>query len=231
MGVAGTDGVQGGADRLRGRRAVLFDFDGTLVYQTIDFARMRRLVEDVVCSYGLSIDAWQGMFVLEMIELAVAQLRGSADGRAQEMRARAHQAIVDLELAAAVGAQAFDGVTQMLANLRERGVRVAIVTRNCRPAVEAVMVRNQLSADVLLTRDDVTHVKPDPRHLYGALRRLGLGGEEAVMVGDHPSDVQVGQAVGAATVGVLSSGLGLERFAAVQPDLLVQQVTEILQYL
>ncbi|NLG26335.1 MAG: HAD family hydrolase [Chloroflexi bacterium] len=216
---------------MRGRRAVLFDFDGTLIHQTIDFARMRRLAEDVVRSYGLSIDAWQGMFVLEMIELAAAQLGEGADHRAQEMRARAHQAIVDLELAAAVGAQAFDGVVQMLADLRERGVRVAIVTRNCRPAVEAVMAQNQLSADVLLTRDDVAHVKPDPRHLYEALGRLGISGTQAAMVGDHPSDVQVGQAVGAATVGVLSPGLGPERFAAVRPDLLVQQVTEILQYL
>jgi phosphoglycolate phosphatase-like HAD superfamily hydrolase len=60
---------------------------------------------------------------------------------------------------------------------------------------------------------------------------LGATGAQAVMVGDHPTDIQVGQQVGAATVAVLSPGVGPERFAEVQPDLIVDHVTELVRYL
>jgi len=218
-------------ERLRGRRALLFDFDGTLIHQTIDFAEMRRLAEQVLCAHGVSPDPWKGMFVLEMIEQAAALLQVSDAGRAQSLREQAAQAIVNLELRAAEGAQAYAGVPEMLRTLRTAGLRVAIVTRNCRPAVEAVMARNGLACDVLLTRDDVAHVKPDPRHLLVALERLGATPDQAVIVGDHPTDVEVGQRVGAATVGVLTPGVDPERFAAVDPDLLLADVTELARYL
>jgi len=220
-----TDGV------LHGRRAILFDFDGTLIQQTIDFGRMRRLAEDVIRAQGLSPEPWKGLFVLEMIERAAEALADQADGRAQVLRAEAGRAIEDLELEAATQARAFAGVAEMLVDLRARGLGVAIVTRNCRAAVDYVMTQNGLVCDVLLTRDDVAHVKPDPRHLLEALERLGLPGEQAVMVGDHATDIQVGQRVGAATVAVLSPGMGPERFAEVRPDLIVAQVTEILRHL
>jgi len=217
----------GGA--LRGRRAFLFDLDGTLIEQSIDFARMRRLAEDVLRAYGLSPDPWNGLFVLEMIEQAAEALAATAGAeRARALRDEARRVVMDLELDAARGARAFAGVPDMLADLHARGLGVAIVTRNCRPAVEYVIAQNGLLCDVLLTRDDVPYVKPDPRHLLIALSRLGARGDEAVMVGDHPSDIQVGQRVGAATVAVLSPGVGPERFAEARPDLILERVTELL---
>ncbi len=218
-------------DQLRGRRALLFDFDGTLIHQTIDFDEMRRLVEGVFRQHGVSPDPWKGMFVLEMIERAVALLEGDDAERARSIRDQAAQAIVDLELRAAEGALAYAGVPEMLQSLRAAGLGVAIVTRNCRLAVESVMARNALACDVLMTRDDVAYVKPDPRHLLVALKHLGASVAQAVMVGDHPSDVLVGQRAGTATVGVLTPGAGPERFAEVDPDLVVSDVTELIRYL
>jgi phosphoglycolate phosphatase len=225
------------AGDLRGRRALskrgalLFDFDGTLIHQTIDFALMRRLAEDVVRAYGVDPEGWKSLFVLEMLERAAQALADVGDGRSQAMLAEAQRAIVQLEMDAAREARAFAGVAEMLTQLRASGRGVAIVTRNCRPAVDWVMAQNGLTCDVLLTRDDVEHVKPDPRHLLAALEQLGATGAQAVMVGDHPTDILVGQQVGAATVAVLSPGVGPERFAEVRPDLVVAQVTEIMEHL
>ncbi len=216
--------------------ALLFDFDGTLIQQSIDFALMRRTVLEIIARYGMDPEPLAEMFSLEAIALVEQQLDGGEQGRGRAFAAQARQAILDIELQAAEGAYAFPGVPEMLHCLRQgngarRSIKVGIVTRNCRQAVERVLERNAMAYDVLLTRDDTPHVKPDPRHLLEALAILGVPGSRAMMCGDHPTDVLVGKKVGALTVGVLPAGRQAGYFAEVQPDLLVATVTEILPYL
>ena len=225
-----------GAARLGAVRAVLFDFDGTLVEQRVDFARMRREALAVLAAHGVDPAPLAGMHVLEMVERAgralVARdpLRGAA--RAEALAADARRAIEDVECQGASSARALPGAAALLGDLRARGMGVGIVTRNCRVAVERVLARlarecDALEYDVLLTRDDVPHVKPDPRHLQAALDRLGVAGAEAAMCGDHPMDIAAGRGVGACTVGVLPAGQGPEYMAAAAPDLVVGGVAEL----
>jgi len=216
--------------------AILFDFDGTLIQQSIDFPLMRRVVLEAVRRYGADPEPLERMFSLEVIVRVEAELDAADHSRGQAFAAEARQAILDIELEAAEGARAFPGVPQMLRCLREgnggrRRLKVGIVTRNCRQAVERVLEGNAMAYDVLLTRDDTPYVKPDPRHLWAALEALGVRGERAVMCGDHPTDVLVGKKVGAGTVGVLPAGAAADHFAEVQPDLVVAVVTEVLRHL
>jgi phosphoglycolate phosphatase len=210
--------------------AFLFDFDGTLIQQRIDFARMRRVVLETAASYGVASEPPAGMFVLELISRVEAELARHNRNRGQAFAAAAQRAVADIELEAAESATAFPGVPEMLQGLRARGFGTAIVTRNCRAAVERVLARNPMPYDVLLTRDDVPHAKPDPRHLLAALQALALLGPQVVMCGDHPTDVAVGQRIGAATVGVLPVGAAEGYFDEVHPDLVVPRVTDLLLY-
>ena len=143
----------------------------------------------------------------------------------------AKAAIVAIEMEAADQAQVYPEVPELLHRLRERGIKVAIVTRNCRAAVERILAENPLVYDALLTRDEVTAVKPDPGHLLQALRLLGVEPQRTLMIGDHPMDVQVGRAVGARTVAVLTGAGSPERFSEVQPDLVLTQVGDLGEYL
>jgi phosphoglycolate phosphatase-like HAD superfamily hydrolase len=52
--------------------------------------------------------------------------------------------------------------------------------------------------------DDVEHGKPDPPIIGVALRKLGLTGREAVMIGDTPYDAEAASGAGAAAAGVRS---------------------------
>ncbi len=107
----------------------MFDFDGTLVHQTIDFARMREDVSAVVRRHGVDDPEILGMYVLELIDAACAVLEQRSRPWS-EMRAEAFAAIEAVEVAAAESATPFPGVRSMLQSLRDRGVGLGIITRN-----------------------------------------------------------------------------------------------------
>jgi phosphoglycolate phosphatase len=87
-----------------------------------------------------------------------------------------------------------------------RGVKVGVVTRNCRRVSLGLLARCALPHHLLLTRDDVPLAKPHPEHLWDALRLLGEPPGAAAMAGDHWMDIQAGVRAGcAATLGVLGA--------------------------
>jgi phosphoglycolate phosphatase len=212
-------------------RGVLFDLDGTLIQQTIDFEQMRLDVLRVAERFGPVPAPFVTLPVLELIAHVVADLDAREAGAGSRFAQAAQEVVTAIELAASEGAAAYPGVPEFLLWLRRAGFRVAIVTRNCREAVEQALARSSLACDVLLTREDVARVKPDPEHLLVALRRMDVPAADAVMCGDHPMDVMAGRRAGTATVGILSGDLPADRFAEVHPDLVLSSVTGLRHYL
>jgi phosphoglycolate phosphatase len=213
-------------------RAVLFDFDGTLVHLNIDFAQMRAGVEAILPQYDLHVGASASRYTLELVEECVKTLTVRDGGEtAAAFRRDAEAAIIAVEVGAADEAGIHQGVPELLRWLRVEGVRVGIVTRNCRAAVDRILDRNRLVYDILLTRDDVELVKPDPEHLLAALRALEVEPGHALMVGDHPMDVRAGRLAGIRTVAVLTGYSPAERFAPESPDLILEQVGALAEHL
>ena len=213
-------------------QAVLFDFDGTLVHLNIDFAQMRADVEAVLPKYNLSLEGKQAQYTLELIEECVQELVArDGEATAAAFQRDTEAAMVAIELDAASEAGIHPGVPKLLEQLAARGIKVGIVTRNCRAAVEHILSSNTLVYDILLTRDDVEAVKPEPDHLLTALRLLGVEPRHALMVGDHPMDVRAGRIVGTRTVAVLTGYSPVERFAPEEPNLILEQVGELEPYL
>jgi phosphoglycolate phosphatase len=212
--------------------AVLFDFDGTLVHLNIDFAQMRADVEAVLPRYNLSTDELSSLYTLELVEECVRILaERDEEETVAAFRRDTEAAMVAIEMGAANAAEVHPGAPELLEALQGQGIKVGIVTRNCRAAVEHILGRNTLTYDTLLTRDDVTAVKPDPEHLLTALRLLGVEPKHTLMVGDHPMDVRAGRVVGTKTVAVLTGYSPVERFAPENPDLILEQVGELGTYL
>jgi phosphoglycolate phosphatase len=212
-----------------GVSAVVFDFDGTLAHLTIDFGRMRRDVLALLPAHGLEAAAFERLYVLELIEAAGRRLdAGGADGEAFCAAARAVIERVEIEAAAAGGL--LPGIPSALEALDARGFRLGIVTRNCAAAVSAVLdgpAGGRLPHRVLLTRDDVSRVKPDPAHLEAALAALGVPAAAAVMVGDHPMDVEAGRRVGMRTIGVLTGTSARHAFEAARADLVLDDAASL----
>jgi phosphoglycolate phosphatase len=209
-------------------RAVIFDFDSTLAETHIDFGEMRRRIVEHLERWAVWTESeGDTRWVLELVDHGAARLPLPADRERFLAEAEAH--LQDVEVAGCTDARVYPGTLEALAALHARDIRIGIVTRNCRRCVEPVLRHHRLPHDVLLTRDDAPHVKPDPRHLTAALEILGVAPEHTLMVGDHPTDVECGLAAGALTAGVLTGKTTREEFGASGAHMVGADVAEVVR--
>ncbi len=102
----------------------------------------------------------------------------------------------------------FPGVMELMAQLKERGIKTAIVTSSNRekmrhlftqlPALEAAI-------DTLVTDEDVTASKPDPQGYLLAAGRLGAGKGEFIVVEDSLAGLEAGRRSGAIVAGLTTT--------------------------
>jgi HAD superfamily hydrolase (TIGR01509 family) len=110
------------------------------------------------------------------------------------------------------------GAKALLAYLTEAGVPWAIATSGYLESAGPMIETLEVAKDVpVVTRDEVSHAKPDPDLFLAAAERLGVDAAESVVVGDSVWDLLAARRAGALGVGLLSGGYGqdeLERAGA-----------------
>ena len=77
--------------------------------------------------------------------------------------------------------------------------------------------------------DHVPHRKPHPLQLQLAIRQLGLEPSACIYVGDAPEDVQMARRAGVAVVGVLEHSPVPERLRASRPNALIKTISSLPQ--
>jgi len=158
-------------------RGVLFDLDGVVVAQCLDFAAIKREI------FGST----EG-FILERIQ-----------GLSGAERARAEAILERHETVAAKRCRPLDGIVPLLSRLENHGLRLGLVTRNSRKSVDLIQSRLRLPFLTIVTREDAPP-KPAPDPILLACHRLGLGTVEALFVGDFECDLLAGRRAGVRTV-------------------------------
>ena len=124
------------------------------------------------------------------------------------------------------------GALETVAELRRRGVRLALVTNGSAVDQRAKIGSHAVDRrfDAVVVEGEVGFGKPDPRIFRLALERLGVTAAEAWMVGDDlPWDIAGAQAVG--IHGVWASdhaATGATGDGTVQPDRTVGTIAELL---
>ncbi len=212
-------------------QTILFDFDGTLAELRIDFSDMKRRIAAVAAGFFGRVPEPSSLPALEWIDAMARELSGTADGRARAFRSEAMASVQALEMEAASKGSLFPFTRRVLEELRGRGVKIAVVTRNCEEAVRAVFPDMDGYGFKLFSRDQVARVKPDPEHLRTALHALNAGCRESLMVGDHPLDIETGKRLGVRTAGVASGRVPLEELKAHRPDWTAQDCAALLRLL
>jgi len=208
-------------------RAVIFDFDGTLAVLNIDFSSMKDRVFELMRRYGVKEEWVRERYLLEIIDEVYPILWEKSPSGAEEFYQKAHQILHEVELRAAGEGRLIPSAERTLRILREKGIHVGIVTRNCEDAVRKVFPGIDDYCDVFISRNSTKKVKPHPDHLNLAMKALEVSGPEAVMIGDHPIDIQAGKSAGMKTIGVLTGRTKREEFEKAGADYILKDVSEV----
>lgn len=176
--------------------ALIFDFDNTLIMSNIDFLGVRHRLIDLLQEAGAlghSRDSLLSRALAEII--AQAATPSLADRMWEVVRAAEREGLAGATLAV--------GVPEVLATLRARGYRLALLTNNSRESLIAPLQRFGVARyfEVVSTRDDVTALKPAPdgiRHILAALSPT----RQAFMIGDAWIDAQAADRAGIRFIGI-----------------------------
>jgi phosphoglycolate phosphatase len=173
---------------------------------------MREQVFELMRKYGVNEEKIEERYLLEIIDEVVQILSQKNTSTAETFYQEAHQILHEVELRAAEEGKLLPGVEAALKSLRDKGLKVGIVTRNCEEAVRKVVPDIEAFCDVFVPRDLIKRVKPHPEQLTSVLKALHVTGGETVMVGDHTIDIQAGKQVGMRTIWVLTGRVKKEEF-------------------
>jgi phosphoglycolate phosphatase len=182
-------------------KAVIFDLDGTLANT---FDDLRSSIDDMRAAFGM------GPISLEqMTSFINASLRGFAEGglgitEPDETIEKAMQIYLDayakhyLEKTCA-----YDGLHELLAKLRENGVRLAVYSNKMTDYVQKIIVKiyGEGVFDYLMGPDGITP-KPDPMGANIIAANWGLDPSDIAYIGDSVTDMKTGLAAKMNTIAV-----------------------------
>jgi pyrophosphatase PpaX len=209
-------------------RIVLFDLDGTLIDSgPIILASMQHAVRTV-----LDRDiGYEELAATVGGQGLVSQMEQLGPDRVDELVEvyREHNDPLHETL------EAFDGMMDVLPQLRAEGRRLGIVTAKRHRTVDLAFARFPWLAeqfDVVVAHDDTERHKPDPDPVLVAVGQLGAKPAEAAYVGDSPFDIQAAKAADAFAVAVGWGGIHSdETLLAEEPDAFVRAPEELLDVL
>jgi phosphoglycolate phosphatase len=180
-------------------RAVVFDWDGTLVDSTTLIAESILHAADVVGvpvpDRGLAAHVI-GLGMADALARVVPDLPPALVPRfVGHFQQRYRQGEGEIRF--------FAGARQLLEALQARGVLLAVATGKSHAGLERSLQMGGLEGVFAATRcADQTEPKPHPAMLHALSDALGLASHELLMIGDTSHDLQMAAAAGVDAVGV-----------------------------
>ena len=229
-------------------KAILFDLDDTILSLGSPQACWQRVCEgfvgrldgarsDALLETILKVSAWywsdperhrRGRLDLTLARREVVAGAFQKMGLRDEILA---QEIADtFNVAREAGACLFPDATDTLRRLRERGVRLALITNGGGEIQRGKIERFGLAPyfDLIQIEGELGVGKPDERAYRHALAALGVGPEETWMVGDNLEwEVVAPQRLGITGVWHDWQGTGLPEGSRVRPDRIIRTLSEI----
>ena len=205
--------------------AALFDWDGTLLdsRDALLGAWHRATAEVLGRRFPETADDVRLVFTLPGRRL-FPQVAGSPEGGTA--LAEAYRGAY---LTLAEGIRAFEGVGEMLREMRAKGIAVAVVTSKARERFELDAERAGIGEliDLAVCSGDTPAHKPDPAPVLLALDRLGVAPAAAVVAGDTVVDIEAARGAGVTAVGVAWGPLGPDGLAEAGASAIAKDPAEL----
>ena len=95
----------------------------------------------------------------------------------------------------------YEGVNETLKSLKDKGLKIALVSSSPRQLLEAGLEVHNLTDyfSSIIAGDDVTKHKPHPEAFMQTLKLIGANPEHILIIGDSATDISAGKAAKTAT--------------------------------
>ncbi len=175
------------------KRAVLFDFDLTLVDSTPGVVECVNTALEAMALPHAEPNAIRATIGFNLAA-TLARLTGRTDPELSQAFSLNFVKQADLRMVELTSV--FPDVAQTLDQLRAAGIKTGIVSTKFRYRIETILARDGLlqAFDVIVGGEDVMRHKPDPEGLLRALGKLDVRTGDSLYVGDHPVDAEAAAA-------------------------------------
>jgi len=195
---------------------VLFDLEDTLV--KTPWSDCRHVIEFRHQTRAALIQFGIPYLILEGVERSTVMRnrageyakRKFSQEELQEFHEKMERFLSDYELDSASKSTVFPDTVETLERLRAKAVRMAIVTNTSAKAAASMLQRHGLKPyfDLIVTREDVEQLKPNPEGIF--LAAGALGATKCFMVGDSVLDAIAAKSAGAVSVVVTREQDGMQ---------------------
>ena len=207
-------------------QAVIFDFDYTLAdssrgaIECINFALSEMGLDQVTAAAACSTIG------LSLTETFVTLGEHHDPNRCEEFYRlfvrRAEEVMSNLTVL-------YESVPATIAALRERGLRLGIVSTKYRRRIHEILEREALlhGFHIVIGGEDVSEHKPHPQGLVEAMKKLECSPASALYVGDSVVDAELAKRAGVPLLVVLSGVTPRGHFDNYEPIAVLQDVSEL----
>ena len=217
--------------RTQSFKVVLFDLDGTLIEFKFKVIESRKAVIDMLQGRGFDTkELTPEMRTQNLLNETRRQIENSSRlGSFEEMKEEISKVLDRFEIQAFNEARVHPGSLPILKKITSKGIRAAVVTNSGRVPVDLLLENFGFSPylSLIVTRNEVERLKPDPQGILRALEALQARREDSIYVGDSIIDVQAARAAKVSSVAVASGLYKAEELMEHGPDFLIQRIEEL----
>ena len=210
-------------------RLIVFDLDGTLLNSLEDLADSANWVLE---QHGFPIhpvDAYRyfvGDGVRKLIERILPQ-EERTEARIEQCR---QEFVAYYKVHMEDKTSVYEGITELLTELKNRGLKIAVATNKVHVAVAPLMAKYfpNIRFDSMIGQREGIPVKPAPQIMYDILKETGCQSSDTLHIGDTATDMQLAQNAGVTPVGVLWGYRPLEELQEAGAKFIISRPEELL---
>ncbi len=206
-------------------KVVIFDWDGTIVDSIEHIASSLHQAAAELGFPTLEKAAYRNIIGLGMVDALQALYPAATDLDITGIREAYSRYFFAKE---ATPQQIFNGMTEVITDLRTGGKGRAVATGKSRRGLDSALHSSGLGSHFDVTRcADETRSKPHPAMLEEILHFYSISPAEAVMVGDTTFDLEMAQRIGMPSIGVRWGSHDDESLGRFAPRAIVGSVKEL----
>ena len=211
-------------------KIIVFDLDGTLLNSLEDLADSANWVLEQHGFPTHPVDAYRyfvGDGVRKLIERILPQ-EERTEARIEQCR---QEFVAYYKVHMEDKTSVYEGITELLVELKNRGLKIAVATNKVHIAVKPLMEKYfpEIRFDSMIGQREGVPVKPAPQIMFDILRETGCEPSEALHVGDTATDMQLAHNAGVTPVGVLWGYRPLEELQEAGAKFIIEKPEELLR--